>query len=136
MRMLTHSNAIVLGIAPCGSGAPRWWVSDGPLVPLRYFTMLRRLCERVAGGDPGLEARPQRARGTAPAFPARLARLPSIAIGCLDGVGLAARSHQRRDTPEALDDETLDRAVEFGLLLVDAIDSFLATERAVTHANA
>jgi hypothetical protein len=135
-RELTARTSIVLGVAPCGSGKPRWWVSDGPLVPLRNFATLRELSERVARDDPGLEARPQKARGTSPAFPARLARLPAIAFGCLDDLGLAPGSHQRQDTPDAIDEQALDRAVEFGLLLIDAIDAFLATERAATPAGA
>jgi Peptidase family M28 len=135
-RELTPRTSIVLGLAPCGSGAPRWWVSDGSLLPLRSFATLRRLSERVARGDPGLEARPQTARGTSPAFPARLARLPTITLGCLDDRGLAPRSHQRQDTPDAIDEHALDRAVEFGLLLIDAIDAFLATERAASPAGA
>ncbi len=138
-RTVTHSNAIVLGIAACGSGQARWWVSDGPLVPLRYFVRLRELCETLAREDPGLDARPHRARGTGPALPARLARIPAITIGCLDESGLAPRSHQRQDTPGTIDQQALDRAVEFGLLLVDAIDAFLATAssaRPATSASA
>jgi hypothetical protein len=135
-RELTPRTSIVFGLAPCGSGGLRWWVSDGPIVPLRSFATLRRLCERVARDDPGLDARPQKARGTSPAFPARLARLPAITFGCLDDRGLAPRSHQRRDTPDAIDEQALDRAVEFGLLLIDAIDAFLATDRAATPTGA
>jgi hypothetical protein len=135
-RELTPRTSIVLGVAPCGSGGPRWWVSDGSLVPLRYFARLRELCERVARDDPGLEARPHKARGTSPAFPARLARRPAITFGCLDDRGLAPRSHQRQDTPDAVDEQALGRAVEFGLLLIDAIDAFLATDRAATPAGA
>jgi hypothetical protein len=135
-RDLTPRTSIVVGIAPSGSGEPRWWVSDGALVPLRSFATLRRLCERVARDDPGLEARAHKARGASPAFQARLARLPAITLGCLDDRGLAPRSHQRQDTSDAIDGRALDRAVEFALLLIDAIDAFLATERTATPAGA
>jgi hypothetical protein len=131
-RALTPTNSIVLGIAASGAGSPRWWVSDGPLAPLPYFRNLRELGATLARADPGLEARPHSGRGTSPAFPARLARLPAIAIGCLDERGLASRSHQRSDTADAIDEQALDRAVEFGLLLVDAIDAFLAAQTART----
>src|SRR5581483_2395698 len=30
----TPADTVVVGIAPCPAGTPRWWTSDGPLVPL------------------------------------------------------------------------------------------------------
>jgi hypothetical protein len=122
---VTNSNTVVLGIAACAAGSPRWWVSDGPLLPLPYFAKLRELCATLARAEPGLGAGPHRGRGSSPAFAARLERLPAIAIGCLDEHGLAPRSHRPSDTVEAIDEPSLDRAVELGLLLVDAIDAFL-----------
>lgn len=120
---LQPSNSVVVGLAPSGAGDPRWWVSDGQLVPLRYLKTLRELCEASAQES---GARGHHGRGAAPAFPARLARLPSISIGCLDELGLAPRSHQLRDLAEAIEPGPLDSAVQMGLLLVDGIDSWLA----------
>jgi hypothetical protein len=122
---LTHGNTVVLGIAACAGGSPRWWVSDGPFLPLPYFAKLRELCAALAREEPGLGARPHRGRGSSPAFAARLARLPAITIGCLDEHQVAPRSHRPSDTVEAIDEASLDRAVELGLLLVDAIDAFV-----------
>ena len=42
------SDTVVLGFAACGAGHPRWWVSDGALVPLRYSKELRAICSAVA----------------------------------------------------------------------------------------
>jgi hypothetical protein len=131
-RELTPTNTIVLGVGPSGRGSPRWWSSDGSLIPLAYFRKLSELATTVASGEPSLEARSHRGRGTTPAFPARLARLPAITIGCLDDLGLAPGSHQRSDTPETVDDQALDSAVELGLLLVDAIDAFLGRSAPAT----
>jgi hypothetical protein len=61
-----------------------------------------------------------------PSFPARFAGLPGITIGCLDGFGLAPRSHQLVDLPDALDRGSVDKLLEFALTLVDAIDADLA----------
>ncbi len=127
---LSASNTIVLGIAACGAGSPRWWASDGQLVPLRYFPKLRELCATLAREDPGLDARAHKGRGTSPAFPARQAGLPAITIGCLDELGLVPRAHQRSDTADKIDEQALDRAVELGLLLIDAIDAHLASQAA------
>ncbi len=117
-RELRAADTIVLGIAACGAGAPCWWVSDGPLVPLRYLARLRQLAAT-------LEARPHRGRGTSPALPARVRGLPALAIGSLDGRGLAPHSHQERDTASALDRAALDTLLQLALTLVDTIDADL-----------
>ncbi len=127
---LTAANAVVLGIGPCGSGQPRWWVSDGSLMPLRYLGQLRRLAADAAGPGTGLDARPYRGRGVAPAFPARAAGLPAISIGALDSRDLAPRSHQPDDLPEALDPGVMDAVLELALMLIDAIDGELASVNA------
>jgi phosphatidylglycerophosphate synthase len=121
----TH-NSVVVGIGACGAGQPRWWHSDGALVPVRHFAGLRDLCRRMAEEDPGLELAPTRGRGSSPALPARLAGLPSIAIGCLDRRDLVPNSHQATDTGDSLQPASPDGIVEIGLLLTDAIDGYLA----------
>jgi hypothetical protein len=126
---LRPANTIVLGIGAAGGGRPRWWVSDGPLVPLRYTPRLRGLAERAAGQtSQGAQAQPHRGRGTSPALPARTRGLPAITIGCLDARGLAPRSHQAADTPSALDATAPDTLLQYALTLVDAIDAHLAPD--------
>lgn len=122
---LNAGSAVVLGIAPCGAGDPRFWLSDGQLVPLRYFAGLSHMCRELATREPQLNFKPHRGRGATPAFPARSKRLPATAIGCLDGRGLAPRSHQAKDTPVQVSPQALDTAVQLGLMLVDQIDVFL-----------
>jgi len=133
---LNASNAVVLGIAASSGGDPRWWISDGQLVPLGYFARLRKLCANLASEEPDLRAGPHRGRGATPALPARSARLPAIAIGSLDERGLSPRSHQKSDTAADIDPAALDRVVEFGLLLVDAIDGFLRGAQPATAVQA
>ncbi len=128
------ANTIVLGIAPCGAGARRFWTSDGSSIPLRYSRRLRQIAHRTAGPSSEPRAAPHRSRGTSPAYPARLAGLPAIAIGCLDSDGLAPRSHQPTDLPEALDQSSLDRLLELALTLVDAIEAELARSATDTAA--
>jgi hypothetical protein len=121
---LTASSAVVLGISPCASGSPRWWISEGQLVPRRYFGALRRLAATVAAEVPHLGAAAVRSRGGSPALPAA-GRLPALAIGMLDRHGLVPESHGRADTVDHVDPASLDRTVEFGLLLIDAVDAHL-----------
>jgi hypothetical protein len=117
---LGQANAIVLGIAASGNGTPTWWLSDGRLVPLRYASSLRDLAAETG-------AIGHRGRGATPALPARAAGLPAIAIGCLDDLGLAPRSHQQADTPDTIHEAALEYALEFGLALAHAIDASLET---------
>jgi hypothetical protein len=126
---LKRANAVVLGLGASGGGEPRWWVSDGALAPGRYFAALRELCERTARDESYLNAAPQRDRSTSPALPARSAGLPAIAIGARDKDGLAPRSHEQGDTPEALNPAVIDAVVSYGLLLVDAIDGYVGRLR-------
>lgn len=126
-------NTIVLGLAASGGGAPVWFLSDGALVPLVYFRQLRLLCSAVAADESQSDARPYRGRGATPALPARWRRLPAIALGARDRLGMAPRSHQTTDTPQRVDPRSVDRVVEFALLLVDQIDAYLAHRAAPAH---
>jgi hypothetical protein len=115
----------VLGIAPCPQGDIHWWVSDGPLVPLRFFAQLKQHAALLAEQEPELHLRPHHGRGTSPALAARIKRFPAITIGALDERGLPPDSHQMSDTAVTIGESTLDRAVEAALLLVDKIDAGL-----------
>jgi hypothetical protein len=128
-RELPAADTVVLGVAASAVGKPRWWHSDGQLVPLRYAPALRGMCSQIATDEPHLEATPHRGRGATPALRAREARLPAIAIGCLNDRGLVPRSHQAADTAAAVDADALDRALQFGLLLADAIGAFVERNR-------
>ncbi len=122
-RQLQPADTIVLGIGPCAHGSPAWWISDGPLLPVRYLRQLRELCAQAAESEP---ARPIHGRGTTPALPARTASLPAITIGCLDASGRYPLSHRQADTPDQIDEAALASALSFGLMLADGIDSYLA----------
>jgi hypothetical protein len=133
LRTRKHSiqahTAVVVGVGPCAHGQPRFWHSDGPLVPLGYFSGLRALCREAAAEDPGLELTGHRGRGAGTALRARMAGIPAVAIGSLDALGLSPGAHQRADTPDSVDPGAIDRTVEVGLLLADGIDGFLAAAK-------
>jgi hypothetical protein len=129
-RELNAANTVVLGIAACTDGRPRWWTSDGPLVPLRHFRRLRAMCARIAEQEPALRAAPHRGRGVAPAHLATAARLPAITVGCLDEREIVPGSHRHNDSADAIDRQALDAALEFALTLVDAIDAHVGQTRA------
>ncbi len=126
-RRKTHRphNTVVIGIAPCADGELRWWNSDGPLLPARYGSRLVKLARQIAAEEPQLHARGHDGRGATPALPGRQARIPSLAVGCLDQRGLVPHSHQAEDLPALASRRAHDQAVQFGLILVDAVDAEL-----------
>lgn len=126
---LGPANTVVLGIAACTGGRPRWWTGDGPLIPLRYSRALARLCAEVAGDEPELGAGPHPGRGSAPALAARLLRRPAITTGCLDAHGIVPHSHRHDDIAANVEEATIDATVQFGLMLVDEIDAWFAENR-------
>ncbi|HWD85880.1 MAG TPA: hypothetical protein VG321_09025 [Solirubrobacteraceae bacterium] len=107
------SNTIVLGIGPCTGTATAWLRSDGPLFPLGYSAILRRLCQQVAGSDPALGLHELRSRGSSPALAARQAGIPAVTL-----------------TSQGAPDETAtERVLLVGLALTDAIDAYLGELR-------
>lgn len=124
-RILGPSNTIVVGISPTGGGRPRWWVSDGQFIPFRSSKTLRTLAAEIATGEPHLGAAPHRGRGATPALAALRRRLPAIPIGCLNDKGLAPRAHQIDDVPDKVDFKAVDDALQFALMLVDAIGEYV-----------
>ncbi len=107
------SNTIVLGIGPCTGMATAWVRSDGPLFPLGYSAILRRLCGQVAAADPALGLRELRSRGSSPALAARQAGIPAVTL-----------------TAQGTPDKTAaERVLLSGLALTDAIDAHLGELR-------
>jgi hypothetical protein len=114
---------VVVGLAPCAAGSPNWWDSDGALVPLRYSAPLRRAAAGVAADEPYLGISPHKGRGSGGASVARSAGLASITIGCLDARGAPPRSQRQTDTSAEVNPQSLDRAIQLTVLLVDGIDA-------------
>ena len=124
-----RAGTVILQVAACGGGTPRWWQSDGPLLPARYARSTRGIAARVAADEAYLGAAPHRGRGNPAALSLRLAGLPALAIGCLDAGGSPPRSHHRADLPPAIDPQALERAASFALLLIDGIDAAVGEQR-------
>jgi hypothetical protein len=105
-KQLNVTNTVVLGL---GGGADlHYLVSDGPLLPLVFFSPLRRLAAESARFSA------QTGRGCSPALPARMRRLPALTVG---------------GEPDAV--------VNACLELVDAVDAYVGgldrSDRVVLH---
>jgi hypothetical protein len=81
-----RTNTVVLGLLgtsspePAHSPDPAWLISDGALVPLRFFGRLQELAAKVASASPELGLHPVRQRGCSPALRARIRRLPALTL--------------------------------------------------------
>jgi hypothetical protein len=127
-RELRRSNAVVLGLAACGAGAPRWWDSDGPLWPHRTSAPVRALAQELGQRYPDLGLRAHRGRGWGPAYAATARRLPALTLGACDERGLVPHSHRPDDLPSAIDARSTDQLLELGLLFVDALAARLSRQ--------
>ena len=118
----------VLQVGACARGTPRWWVSDGPLVPLRLHTRLVALAGEVAAEERHLQAAPRRGRGPGAAWRARVAGWPAIAVGCREDPAWPRGARQSTDLPERLDPAAMRASLELGLALVAALDEDLGAD--------
>jgi Peptidase family M28 len=110
----------VIHLGACGRGRPRWWVTDGSLLPLRYHPRMRELASRAGGA-------PYRGHGATGGWRARLVRWPAITVGCLEDEGWAPGSGRPSDTVEHVDPAALRGALDVALNLVRALDEDLAS---------
>lgn len=129
-RRWPRDSVVVLALGPCGRGHPRYAVSEGPVLPLRFHPRLIELCAEVAAERPHLRARPLRSRALTPAHPARVARLPAIAISCRDESGAIPGARQHADLPGQLNRRTANDVLELCVALVDRLDADVAARRA------
>ena len=113
----------VIHLAACGRGRPRWWASDGPVLPQRLHPTLAGLAADVAEDH---DARPHRGHGATGAWRARRAAWPAIAIGCLEDDAWPRDSHTAQDTADRVDPKSMAAALEFSIAVVRALDDDLS----------
>jgi hypothetical protein len=110
-----------------GAGTVRYETGEGLAVTYDLDRRLTELCAAVADADREdgnrFDAKPWRSGFATDALPARLAKLRATAITCLaDGSILPAHYHRPDDVPKRIDRKALDRAHDFVLELVRALD--------------
>jgi Peptidase family M28 len=116
----------VLALTACGAGHPRFFVTEGLLVPLRLHQRLIALARQAALSEQHLGAREAR-RSSSPAGPARAARWPALAIGCLDEHDRATGARQPGDTAARVGDTAIRGAVELALAVISRLDADLGS---------
>ena len=89
---------VVLGLAACGQGQPRYWVADGTLLPARFSPGLVELAAETAAAMPG--RRPHRGRGNSPRWPGAAPGWPRSRSARWTRAGCRPHRTCSHDTPE------------------------------------
>jgi hypothetical protein len=126
-KSIDRENTYFVVLDAVGSGAVRYETGEGLAVTYDMDKRLVQLCDAVATADredgDRFGAKPLRQAFATDALPARIAKFRSTAITCLDdGSLLPANYHRPDDVPKRIDPEALDRAHDFTLELVRALD--------------
>jgi hypothetical protein len=126
-KSIDRANTYFLVLDAVGSGTVRYETGEGLAVTYDLDKRLVQLCNAVATADQEngdrFGAKPLRQAFATDALPARIARLRSTAITCLDdGSLLPANYHRPEDVPKRIDRKALDSAHDFTLELVRALD--------------
>ena len=126
-KSIDRENTYFLVLDAVGSGTVRYETGEGLAVTYDMDKRLVQLCNAVATADrengDRFGAKPLRQGFATDALPARLAKFRSTAITCLeDGSVLPANYHRPEDIPNRIDRKALDRAHDFALELVRALD--------------
>jgi phage shock protein PspC (stress-responsive transcriptional regulator) len=126
-KSIDGENTYFIVLDAVGSGAVRYETGEGLAVTYDMDRRLVQLCDAVAAADrengDRFGAKPLRHGFATDALPVRLAKLRATAITCLnDGSLLPANYHRPEDVPKRIDKRALDRAHDFVLELVRALD--------------
>jgi peptidase M28-like protein len=126
-KSIDRESSYFIVLDALGAGSVRYETGEGLAVTYDLDRRLAELCAAVADADREngnrFNARPWRSGFATDALPARVAKLRATAITCLaDGSILPAHYHRPDDIPKRIDEKALQRAHDFALGLVRALD--------------
>jgi hypothetical protein len=117
-----------------GRGDVRYATAEGLAVGYDYRSRLTQICDAIAESDQDAEKR-YRASGIAHGFAtdalaARVRKLRATTITCVEpGEVVPANYHLPTDTPAAIDPKAVERAHDFALAAIHALDADLGRNR-------
>lgn len=125
----------VVALDSVGRGDIRFVTAEGPAVAYPMDRRLAELAAAIADADreegSRYRAAPLRRASSSDAYAAAARGWRAIAITCLEpGASLPANHHTGADVPAAIDSSSLERAREFTLALVGALDADVARAHA------
>ena len=131
-KELGIETTVFINLDEVGDGDVRYTRREGPVITHRSHVQLVDLCEEIAeddaAGDNVFGARALTLRTMSDAYRARSAGFPAITITCRNELDYVARHHQQTDTPDALDDHSLDAAYAFCGELIERLDAVIGPD--------
>lgn len=120
-RDLDRTTTLFVNLDELGRGDPRFSRREGVLFTSRSHPQLRRLAAELADDDPDARAAPLTLRSPSDAAAAQARGYPAITICARP----APDHHLRSDTPDRLDEDSLERAFAFCSELIARLDEEL-----------
>ncbi len=133
-KQLDPATTWVVNVDSVGRGDVRYVTSDGLAVSFDYSSRLTQMCDAIAESDAEGERR-YRASGLAhgfatDAFAARVRKLRSTTITCIEPKSVVpANYHLPSDVPAAIDPKAVERAHDFALAVIRALDTDLGRKK-------
>ena len=133
-KQLDPATTWVLNVDTVGTGDVRYVTADGLAVTFDYTSRLTQICDAIAEDDAEGQRRYRASRlkhGFATdAFAARIRKIRSTTITCIEADAVVpANLHLPSDVPAAVDAHAVDRAHDFTLAVVRALDTDLGRKR-------
>jgi hypothetical protein len=125
----------VLNVDSVGRGDVRYTTAEGLTVSFPFRSRLTEICEAIAEADTEDGENRYRASALAHGFAtdalaARVRKLATTTITCLEPKAVTpANYHLRSDVSAAIDPDALDRAHDFTLAAIHALDADLGRKR-------
>jgi hypothetical protein len=125
-KRFDHEHTYFIDLTTLGQGDVRFETAAGWIVGYGMDRRLVELAAAIAESDAADENRyralPLRHGSAGDSMPPRLAGFRSIGITCRNRDGYVPHRHQPSDLPDAIDEAALERAHDFALELIRALD--------------
>lgn len=129
-KELDPAKTWVVNVDSVGRGDVRYVTAEGLAASFDYSSRLTQICEAIAESDQAHRATPLAHGFATDAFAARVRKLRSTTITCIEPKAVVpANYHLPTDVPAAIDPDALERAHDFTLAVIRGIDTELGRKR-------
>ena len=130
-KALDRRSTVFLNLDEVGAGTVRYTRREGALVAVRSHVQLVEICQEIAEDDAdegAFGARSIANRRPSDGQAARSRGFPALTLTCRDALDLAPRHHEDTDTPERIDEASLERAFGFCSELIERLDAAIGPD--------
>ena len=130
---LDDERTVFVNVDEVGTGTVRYTRREGPVFTVRSHVQLLELCDDIAEDDEEANAFAARRlveRGASDGYVVRAKGLPAITVSCRNALDYTPQHHQPDDTPDQIEEESLERAYGFCCELVERLDAEIGPDLA------